>query len=67
MVHGAAVTQLALAAGLLDELEIHMIPVLLGRGRRLFDDLPPGQIELERTRVLEGEEGVTHMRYRVRR
>ena len=67
MVHGDAVIQLALAAGLLDELEIHVIPVLLGRGRRLFDDLPPGQIELERTRVLEGEEGVTHMRYRVRR
>ncbi len=67
MVHGAAVTQLALAAGLLDELEIHVIPVLLGRGRRLFDDLPPGQIELERTRALEAEEGVTHMRYRVRR
>ena len=65
MVHGAAVTQLALAAGLLDELEIHMIPVLLGRGRRLFDDV--ANTELERTRVLEGEDGVTHVRFRVRR
>ena len=64
MVHGAAVAQLALAAGLLDELEIHVIPVLLGKGRRLFGDQ---RVELERTRVLEGEEGVTHVRYRVLR
>jgi hypothetical protein len=38
-----------------------------GQGRRLFDDLPAEQIELERTRVLEGEGGVTHLHYRVRR
>ena len=62
LVHGAAVAQLALAAGLLDELEIHVIPVLLGQGRRLFGDQ---RMELERTRVLEGEQGVTHVRYRV--
>ena len=66
LVHGAATAQLALAAGLLDELEIHLIPVLLGQGRRLFDHLGPEHIELERTRVLEGD-GVTHMHYRVRR
>jgi dihydrofolate reductase len=67
LVHGAAVAQLALAAGVLDELEIHLIPVLLGQGRRLFDNLDPAQIELERTRTLEGEGGVTHLRYRVAR
>jgi dihydrofolate reductase len=67
LVHGAAVAQLALAAGLLDELELHVVPVLFGQGRRLFDNLDPEQIELERTRVLEGEGGVTHMHYRVRR
>jgi dihydrofolate reductase len=67
MVHGAATTQLALAAGVLDELEIHVIPVLLGQGRRLFDNLSPEHVELERTRVLEGEDGVTHLHYRVRR
>jgi dihydrofolate reductase len=67
LVHGAATAQLALAAGLLDELEIHLIPVLLGQGRRLFDHLNPEHIELERTRVLEGEGGVTHMHYRVQR
>jgi dihydrofolate reductase len=67
LVHGAATAQLALAAGLLDELEIHLIPVLLGQGRRLFDNLDPEHIELGRTRILEGEAGVTHMHYRVQR
>lgn len=67
LVHGAATAQLALAAGLLDELELHVVPVLLGQGRRLFDHLPPAQIELERTRVLPGEDGVTHLHYLVRR
>ena len=67
LVHGAATAQLALAAGVLDELEIHLIPVLLGRGRRLFDHLGPDHVALERIRTLEGEGGVTHMRYRVQR
>jgi dihydrofolate reductase len=67
LVHGAGTTQLALAAGVLDELELHVIPVLFGQGRRLFEGLPPEQIELQRTRVLEGESGVTHMHYRVQR
>jgi dihydrofolate reductase len=67
LVHGAGTAQLALTAGVLDEMEIHLVPVLLGRGRRLFDALGPEHIELERTRTLEGEEGVTHLRYRVRR
>jgi dihydrofolate reductase len=67
LVHGAGTAQLALAAGVLDELEIHLIPVLLGQGRRLFDNLDPEHIELERTRILAGEAGVTHMHYRVRR
>ena len=67
LVHGAGTAQLALAAGVLDELEIHLIPVLLGQGRRLFDNLRPEHIELERTRILEGEDGVTHTHYRVQR
>jgi dihydrofolate reductase len=67
LVHGAATAQLGLAAGLLDELELHVVPVLFGQGRRLFDNLPAGQVELERTRVLEGEGGVTHLHYRVKR
>jgi dihydrofolate reductase len=67
LVHGAGTAQLALAAGVLDELQIHVVPVLFGQGRRLFESLPAEQIELERTRILEGEGGVTHIRYRVRR
>jgi dihydrofolate reductase len=67
LVHGAAVAQLALAAGLLDEFELHVVPVLFGQGRRLFDNLAAEQIKLERTRVLEGEGGVTHLHYRVQR
>jgi dihydrofolate reductase len=67
LVHGAGTAQLALAAGVLDELELHVVPVLFGRGRRLFEGLAPGQIELQRTRILEGEDGVTHMHYRVLR
>ncbi|TMK65886.1 MAG: hypothetical protein E6G53_05210 [Actinobacteria bacterium] len=67
LVHGAGTAQLALAAGALDEIELHVIPVLFGQGRRLFEGLAAEQIELERTRVLEGENGVTHMHYRVRR
>jgi dihydrofolate reductase len=65
LVHGASIAQRAITAGLLDELEIHLIPVLFGDGRRLFEHLGIEQRELERIRVLEGEGGVTHLRYRV--
>lgn len=65
LVHGAGIARLALAAGVLDELELHVVPVVLGQGRQLFEGLAPGQIELQRTRILEGEAGVTHMHYRV--
>jgi len=67
LVHGAGTAQLALTAGVLDEVELHVIPVLFGQGRRLFEGLAPGQIELERTRILDGEAGVTHIHYRVLR
>ena len=67
LVHGAGVAQLALAAGVLDEIQLHVVPVLFGQGRRLFEGLAPEQIELERTRVIEGEGGVIHVRYRVQR
>jgi dihydrofolate reductase len=66
LVHGAGVAQMALAAGVLDEIQIHLVPVLLGEGRRLFEHLGAEHIELEPVRVLEGD-GVTHLRYRVRR
>jgi dihydrofolate reductase len=62
---GASVAQQVLSAGLLDELEIHLVPVLLGGGTRLLDNLDPA-IELERMRVGDSP-SVTHLRYRVRR
>jgi dihydrofolate reductase len=66
LVHGAGTAQLALAAGVLDELQIHLIPVLFGKGRRLFEHLGADQIELELTRIVDGP-GATHLRYRVGR
>ncbi|HVH65077.1 MAG TPA: dihydrofolate reductase family protein [Candidatus Acidoferrum sp.] len=68
LVHGAGViARRALTAGLLDELEISLVPVLFGEGRRLFEHLGIEHRELERTRALEGDGGVTHLHYRVRR
>jgi len=64
-VRGAYTAQRALEAGVLDEVQVHVVPVLLGRGRRLFDVLP-AEIELEIVRVIDGPD-VTHVRYRVRR
>jgi dihydrofolate reductase len=65
LVHGGYTAQRALEAGVLDEMQIHQIPVLLGRGRRLFDELP-SPVELEIVRVIDTPEA-THIRYRVRR
>jgi dihydrofolate reductase len=62
---GAYTAQRALEAGVLDEVQIHQIPVLLGQGRRLFD-LLPSLIELEVVRVIDTPEA-THIRYRVLR
>ena len=67
LVHGAGIAQRMLTAGLLDDLEIHLVPVLLGEGRRLFEHLGVEHRELERIRVLEGEGDVIHLHYRVRR
>lgn len=66
MVHGAGAAQALLRAGEVDELEIHLVPVLLGDGRRLFDHLEGERTELELVRRLD-DRGVTHLRYRVRR
>lgn len=64
-VRGAYTGQRALEAGVLDEVQLHQVPVLLGRGRRLFDVLP-AEIELEIVRVIDTPQA-THLRYRVRR
>jgi dihydrofolate reductase len=73
VVMGAGAAQALLQAGEVDELELHLMPVLLGQGRLLFDHLPAEQIELELVRKLttpdveELAQRVTHLRYRVRR
>ena len=64
-VRGGYTAQRALEAGVLDELRIHHIPVLLGRGRRMFDVLPR-EIELEIIGVVDTPHA-THIRYRVRK
>jgi dihydrofolate reductase len=65
LVHGAYTAQTALEAGVLDELQIHQVPVLFGGGRRQFEVLP-ARVELEILRVIDTPEA-THIRYRVRR
>lgn len=62
--HGASTPQQALAAGLLDEIHVHLVPILLGDGVRLFDLLGAGPLALERTRVVVSDSGVTHLTYR---
>lgn len=66
LVHGAGAARALLDAGELDEMEIHLVPVLLGSGRRLFDHSRRGPVELELVRRLEGRDA-THLRYAVRR
>lgn len=59
---GAATAQQFLRAGFVDEVQIHLVPIILGQGIRLFDELP--SIRLEQTRVLQSG-GVTHLRFEV--
>jgi dihydrofolate reductase len=65
--HGASSLQQALEAGLVDVIQVHLVPVLLGRGVRLFDHLDGialRHVELERDRVVETPDA-THLRFRV--
>jgi dihydrofolate reductase len=61
---GANVAQQYLRAGLLDEIQIHLVPLFLGEGVRLFEHVGANEAQLEVTRVLESPL-VTHLRYRV--
>jgi dihydrofolate reductase len=61
---GAELINHYLAAGPLDELELHVVPVLLGDGARLFDNLGDDEVQLEQLRAIEAP-GVTHLKYRV--
>jgi len=61
--HGATVMQQGLPLGLVDEIHVHVVPVLIGGGTRLFD-LLDGPIALDRTKVITNS-GATHLQYRV--
>ena len=61
---GANVAQQYLAAGFIDELQISVVPLLLGGGARLFDNIGDADVELEQMRVIEAP-GVAHLKYRV--
>lgn len=61
---GANIAQQYLKAGLVDEIQIHLVSILLSEGIRLFDPVGAEQIELESTRVIDST-GVTHLRFRV--
>jgi dihydrofolate reductase len=61
---GASIAQQYLKAGLIDEIQLHVVPVLLGDGARLFDNLGGAEVRLESTRAVEAP-GVTHLSYRV--
>ena len=65
VVETPSMMQQCLKAGLLDEMHVDLVPVLLGSGTRLFDDLESiAPLELESIRVIEAP-GVTHLAYRV--
>jgi dihydrofolate reductase len=61
---GASLIRQCLAAGLIDQLDVSLAPVFLGRGERPFDVPAAAGLELEQVRVIEAP-GVTHLRYRV--
>lgn len=61
---GADVAQRYLAAGLIDELQLHVVPVLLGDGTRLFDKAAGAGIELEQVEAVEAPD-VAHLTYRI--
>lgn len=63
---GAEIAQQFLKLGFLDEIHLQIAPVLMGRGRRLFEHLNSTPIELERVKVIESPY-VTHIQFRVRK
>jgi dihydrofolate reductase len=64
VVGGANAIQQFLKAGLLDEIHLHLVPVLFGEGIRLFENAGAEHIELEKISVIEAP-SVTHLRFRV--
>jgi len=67
IIGGASVAQQCLKAGLVDELEIDIMPVLLGGGLRLFEGIGAEPLRLERVKVMGLPAGRTHLRFRILR
>ena len=65
VVGGAQTAQACLQAGLMDEIQVHIMPLLLGEGLRLFENLGPQPIELERIKVIVSPTGRTDILFRV--
>ncbi len=65
IVGGASIGQQALRAGLVDEIQLDIMPILLGKGLRLFDQLDMDAIQLERLDVQALPSGRTYLRFRV--
>jgi len=63
---GADLARQYVEAGALDEIQLHVVPVLLGAGRRLFDSIDTGPVELDVVRVVSTPHA-THIRYRLPR
>lgn len=61
---GANIAQQFIKAGLLDEISIHLVPVLFGSGTRLIENLGSEHVQLETTEVVETKEAI-HLRFRV--
>ena len=61
---GAGIAQLFVSAGLVEEIQLHLVPVLLGDGKRLFEHSSDSPIRLEKVRTVDGPH-VTHLRFRV--
>lgn len=66
LAHTPDIAQQLLRAGLLDEIQLHLVPILLGAGRRLFENTGQGSRELQQVKVIETP-SVTHLYYRVTR
>lgn len=66
LVHGSSIAQHLLRGSLLDEIQLHIVPVLLGQGLRLFDGLSAEQFELLPLAAVQGEQAL-HVRYAVKR
>ena len=61
---GADIGRQYMAAGLIDEISIHLVPVLFGSGTRMFEHLADKHIQLETIEVIQTS-AVTHLRFRV--